>query len=46
MVSFIIGLLLSLGLISSEYDYLTKSDAQKIELQRAADWGEDEPDGL
>lgn len=47
MVSFIIGLLLSLGLISSEADYYSKSDAQKTELHsRAVDWGDDENGGM
>ena len=46
MVSFIIGLLLSLGLISSENDYYSKSDAQKSELHSRADWGNEENDGI
>ena len=46
MVSFIIGLLLSLGLITSENEYHSKSDSQKTEMLRQADWGNDENDGI
>jgi hypothetical protein len=45
MISIIISILLTLGLINNENEYHSKSESEKIQLHQQIDWVDDN-DGL